>query len=287
VEGFDPAHCQQPLNRWIVNEVMTLTDTLTQALEAYHFHEASQALYQFVWGRFCDWYLEFTKPILTGQDEAAQSETRATTAWVLGRILHLMHPFMPFISEELWLHLKKNNQDMLITSSWPSTKGFTLDQRAQEDMEWLIELISEIRSLRTGFNIPTAARITLQVMEAREDTYRRLNEYKGTIERLSRVVIQNEGEGVLEEGVQLVASNDTYLIPLKGVIDIQQERQRLQTALDEVREELQKLKQKLGNEDFIAKAPEAVVQANQQRYEEANLKQEKLAQALNRLSQAV
>jgi valyl-tRNA synthetase len=271
------------LNRWIVNEVVTLASTLTKALDAYHFHEASHALYHFLWGRFCDWYLEFTKPILTGADEANKAETRATVAWVMGRILHLMHPFMPFISEELWAHLRKDEDALLITSAWPCFEGFVSDQRAQADIMWLIDLITEIRSLRSAFNIPVAARIVFHVMEAGEDTHRRLETYQEIIERLSRASIARNAAQTLKDSVQLVVGAETYLVPLAGVVDLQEEHQRLRTALEEVEGEIQKLDQKLGNAEFVAKAPPAIIETNQQRRSEAALKQERFKQALERL----
>src|SRR6516165_10928717 len=161
VSDFAPENCQLTVNQWIAAAAAACIASVTAALEAYRFDEAASRLYQFVWGTFCDWYLEFTKPILQGDEVAARTETQATTAWVLGRIVHLLHPMMPFITEEVWEHLAGEEAGLLLTSSWPEISSETHDPAASAEMEWVVEAISALRALRTEMGVPPAARIPL------------------------------------------------------------------------------------------------------------------------------
>ena len=166
VAGFTPTQCRLTVNRWIVSAVSDCAAAVTAALDTYRFDEAASRLYQFVWGTFCDWYVEFTKPILQGDEVAARTETQATTAWVLGRIVHLLHPIMPFITEEVWQNLAGEEAGLLLTASWPEISSETHDPAASAEMEWVVEAISALRALRAEMGVPPAARIPLLLKDA-------------------------------------------------------------------------------------------------------------------------
>ena len=163
VAGFDPAGCRLTVNRWIVSATRGCARAVTASLDAYRFDEAANGLYQFVWGNFCDWYLEFTKPILQGGDAAAQNETRTTTAWVLTQTVHLLHPIMPFITEEVWRQLSGENAGMVMTASWPDPQFHDAD--AVAEMDWVVAAISAIRGVRSEMNVPPGARVPLFVRD--------------------------------------------------------------------------------------------------------------------------
>ena len=159
--GFDPAAVKQTLNRWIRGEAVKTARAVTAALEACAFDDAANALYRFIWNVFCDWYLELAKPILNGDDEAAKAETRAMAAWVLDQILKLLHPVMPFITEELWDKTgrvrRRRATGLLIEPPGPTCRTAWVDAEAEAEIGWLIELVSEVRSVRAEMNVPPSA----------------------------------------------------------------------------------------------------------------------------------
>ena len=189
VPDFDPAACEQTVNRWIVGSLVHAERQVTQAVEDYRFNDAASAVYQFTWHTFCDWYLEFTKPILTGDDERARAETRATTAWVLDQILHVLHPFAPYVTEELWQQLAPaaGRASPLIAGDWPVLSPALEAPDAAGEMDWLVRLISDIRAVRAEMNVPAAAKTALLVQGANADTDARINRHADLIQRLARV----------------------------------------------------------------------------------------------------
>ena len=167
-EGFRCEGRRRTLNRWIAGEVERTAAAVTVGIETYKFNEAATAIYEFTWGTFCDWYLELAKPILNGDDEPAKAETRATAAWVLDQILKLLHPFMPFITEELWDRLVEvgvKRENLLCLSAWPVPTGLA-DAVADEEIGWLINLVSEVRSVRSEMNVPAGAKTPLVMVGA-------------------------------------------------------------------------------------------------------------------------
>ncbi len=166
VKGFDPASAKEPINRWIAGETQKAAAAVTAGIEAYKFNEAAGAIYEFTWGQFCDWYLELIKPVLAGDDEPAKAETRAMVAWTLDQILKLLHPFMPFITEELWAHMVEHGekrQALLCLSAWPQLDNL-VDPAVEAEIGWVVRLISEVRSVRTEMKVPAAAKIGLVVL---------------------------------------------------------------------------------------------------------------------------
>ncbi len=283
---FEPNDCRETVNRWIVGEVARTAERITTAIEAYKFNEAANAAYQFTWGTFCDWYLEFTKPILDSGSELAREETRACTAWVLQRLLHLLHPFMPFITEELWQRFGARPDQLLMLSEWPDYSSYRIDAGADAEMDWVIHFVSGVRAVRAESNVPPGAKIGMRVLNANAESRRRLDLHEGVIGRLARLdEIMRDG-GVPTGSVQIVLDEATLVMPLAGVIDLDAERARLKGQIDGLSGEIDKIDKKLANAQFVDKAPEQVVEDQRERRAEYVARRAKLWEALERLSAA-
>ncbi|EDP66274.1 Valyl-tRNA synthetase [alpha proteobacterium BAL199] len=285
--AFDPAACTATVNRWIVGEVRKTSVAVAEAIEAYKFNEAAGALYQFFWGSFCDWYLEFTKPILQtpegGTEHPAAAETRAATAWALNRALHLLHPIMPYVTEELWASFGEEADTMLISRPWPALAAELVDPAVESEMNWLIRLISEVRSIRSEMNVPPSAQIPLILTGAGATTEARVERYRDLILRLARLSEARLGTEVPAGAVQGVLDEATLVLPIADVIDVGQERARLTKEVGKVDGEIAKIDKKLSNEAFIAKAPEEVIEENRERRADELERRDRLSAALKRL----
>ena len=258
VKDFDPASVKDPLNKWIVSKTATAHQKVTTAFDEYKFNEAANAAYQFAWGTFCDWYLEFAKPLFYGDDEAAKAETRATAAWVLDRILIMLHPIMPFVTEELWG--KTERDQMLIVTPWGDLSAL-IDEDAEKDLDWTVDLISAVRSLRTEMNIAPGAKITMLLKDADGFDKERLDRFGTLIKTLARLekIEATSNPADAAGAAQAVFGKAEILLPLAGVIDVAKETERLMKEKDKLEKEIAGLKSRLGNEAFVAKAPEKVV----------------------------
>jgi valyl-tRNA synthetase len=287
VAGFDPASCGQTVNRWIVGEVAHCAHEIDRYIAAYRFNDAAQTIYQFIWGSFCDWYVEFSKSLLNGDDVAARDETRATTGWAMTQLLRLLHPFMPFITEELWTQFGSADGGMLITEAWPDYGDALNDDAARSEMGWVIGLISGVRSVRAEMNVPPAARIPLLVTGANETSADWLSRHGAMIERLARLSSTSVADKIPVGAVQLVHGEATAALPIADVIDIDQEKARLQSAITKSEGEIGKLEKKLGNQQFLAKAPKVVVEEQRERLEQSQSTRTKLVDALERLAAAM
>jgi valyl-tRNA synthetase len=286
VADFDPAANRLDVNRWIVSRIAEAAAETTTALETFRFNEAAGALYQFTWGTFCDWYLEFTKPILAGDDAEAIAETRATTAWVVEQLLRLLHPIMPFVTEELWERTGGQRTNMLIEESWPVFADALGDVEAEAEMGWLVRIISQIRSIRSEMNVSPSEKLSVLLKDASDVTRDRLHRHRGLIERLARLAsaeIASDGE-VPEGSVHDVLDEATLIIPLAGIIDVELEKSRLAREIAKIETEILRLDKKLGNEGFLAKAPPTVIEAQQDRRAEADQARVKLVEARDRLA---
>jgi len=284
---FDPGSVDLTVNRWIVGEVARTSARVAEAIEAYRFNDAAGALYQFTWNTFCDWYLEFTKPILNGDDAEAKAETRATTGWVLDEILQLLHPFMPFITEELWEKLGAGRDSGLIRARWPEFGTGISDASAQAEMDWVVRLISTVRAVRSEMNVPAGAQIPLLLKDASPEAVRRLDSYRDIILRMARLSsAQPTAEPAPKGAIQAVLDEATVVLPLAGVIDVDQEKARLSKEIDKLTGEIAKIDQKLGNANFVSRAPAEVIEEQRDRRATAEAAKQKLAEALARLSAA-
>ena len=283
VEGFAPAAASVELNRWIAPEPARTAKALTAAIEAYKFNEAAGALYRFIWNLFCDWYLELAKPVLNGEDGPAKDETRATVAWVLDRTVALLHPFMPFLTEELWTRDQAaGERSVLALSEWPIL-DFE-DETAAGEINWLIEVITAIRSVRSEMNVPAGAMVTLSVAGAAFRTAARLQAHDVAIRRLARVEAIHLAHAPLKGAVQIVVGEATLSMPLAGIVDLDAERTRLEKELDRIAKDVAKVDAKLNNPQFMAKAPEDVVEEQRERRQEAEGLRARIEGALARLS---
>ncbi|MBT3792924.1 MAG: valine--tRNA ligase [Rhodospirillales bacterium] len=284
IDGFDPGSVTQPVNRWIITELMDREKDISGTIEAYRFNETANALYHFTWGSFCDWYLELIKPVLIGDDEAAKAETRATCAWVLDQILKMLHPVMPFVTEELWEKLGTNRQSALISADWPEFQDSWRDPVANDSINWLIKLVSEIRTVRSEMNVPAKAKIPLLVKDANGTTLERLNTHETAICQLARIETIDALDGDVPKGaLQSVLDEATLILPIAGIIDLDGEGDRLKKEIAKAEQEMALVEKKLANKGFVEKAPEAVVAENRERLAEYTAQKEKLTEALVRL----
>jgi valyl-tRNA synthetase len=284
VAGFTPAQCRLTVNRWIVSAVSNCAAAVTTALDAYRFDEAASRLYQFVWGTFCDWYVEFTKPILQGDEEAARTETQATTAWVLGRIVHLLHPIMPFITEEVWQNLAGEEAGLLLTSPWPETSSETDDPAASAEMEWVVEAISALRALRAEMGVPPAARIPLLLKDVEPLAAERIRRHREHFMRLSRVEGLEPVLSVPAGGIQAIVDGATLILRLGDVVDLSREKARLGKEIGRLDAELAKITAKLANPDFLAKAKSEIVEEQREREADVSRDRDRIKTAYNRLT---
>jgi valyl-tRNA synthetase len=280
--AFDPSKVEATVNRWIVGETTRAAAQVAGAIEEYRFNESANVIYQFAWGTFCDWYLEFTKPILAGDNAAAAAETRATTAWVLRQIMNVLNPLMPYLSEELWARL--DGEGSLITTPWPDLDTLAVDAGAVAEMNWVVRLITEVRSIRSEMNIAPKVEIDLRLSGMSAETEARLAAHGDVICHLARLKSAEGLDGAIPSGaVQSVIDEATIVLPIADVVDLSGERERLEKDIAKIQIEIDKTNKKLSNEKFIAKAPEEVVAENRERLAEEQGKKEKLEAALERL----
>jgi valyl-tRNA synthetase len=284
---FDPKSVDMTVNKWIVSETARAAAEVNAGLAAYRFNEAAGAIYHFVWDVFCDWYLEFIKPVLNGGNEEEKRETRDTCAWVLDRILQLLHPFMPFITEELWARMAEHaepRRSMLMLSPWPDLSGLPAYEDVRTEMNWLIDLVANIRSVRAEMNVPPSARITLILKDASDATAARLARHRDlamTVGRLSSALVSS----VIPKGsAQFVIGEAVAALPLGDVIDLDKERARLAKEIKKAEDEIARIDGKLSNAAFVAKAPAEVIDEQKEKRAEYEAVAARLKEALGRLS---
>ena len=282
---FDPAKVDLTLNKWIVGGVAETVATVNKALEEYRFDQAAAGIYQFTWHTFCDWYVEFAKPVLQGDDEVAKAETRATAGWVLQQILKILHPFMPFITEELWSSFG-DGQGMLIHAAWPADDIAPVNDEAKAELDWTVRFITEVRTVRSELNVPAGARIPAILRGASDQTKARLAANEGQIKSLARIAEIAIDAELPAGAVQTVLDEATLALPLADVIDLDAERARLAKEIDKLAKEITGYDKKLANKAFLAKAPEDVVAEQHERRSDASEAKAKLEAALERLSAA-
>ncbi len=285
VPGFDPAAVKQTVNTWIVAETAGAVQDVTAMIEALRFNEAAGAAYHFVYDVFCDWYVEITKPIFQSGSDAAKAETRATTAWARDQILKLLHPFMPFITEELWARTSETPRDsLLIVAAWPAPARIPGADAAKAEMDWVIELIKGIRSVRAEMNVPAGAKIPMVLTCASDAVKARLERNRDVILTLARLTSADSAEALPAGSAQFVLEDAVVGLPLGDVIDFAKERARLEKDLKKAQEEVARFDAKLGNEQFVSKAPEEVLTEQREKRAEAAALAARLADAISRLA---
>ena len=286
VAGFDPKAAKETLNRWIAHETARAAREVTAAIEAYRFNEAAGSAYRFVWNIYCDWYLELAKPVLTGPDGAAKTETQAMVAWARDEIVKILHPFMPFITEELWAVTAVDKRDTLLAlAAWPDHKGLD-DETAEAEIGWLVDLVTAIRSVRAEMNVPPGTMIPLVLAGGSAHTKARAERWADFLKRLARLSGITFADKAPAGAVQLVVRGEVAALPLAGVIDLAAEKARLEKEIARADADIKRVDAKLGNEKFVANAPEDIVEEEKQKREEAQARRAKIVEALERLQGA-
>jgi valyl-tRNA synthetase len=327
--NFNPRNAKEVLNRWIAHEAAKAVREVTEAIEAFKFNDAANAAYRFVWNVYCDWYVELSKPVLTGADTPARAETRAAAAWALDEILKLLHPFMPFITEELWQVTASNvtsspvipdaaqrrsgihasadtnakpvvmdsglapsahpgmtaRDSLLALTQWPKLDGLE-DPAAEAEIGWVIDLITAVRSVATEMKLPAGTQIPLVLVNASPESQARAHRWAEFIKRLARLSDIGFAEGAPAGSAQLLVRGEVAALPLKGLIDVAAEHARLEKEMAKVANDITRIDAKLGNADFIARAPEEVVDGEREKRDEAEARRQKIMEALERLKGA-
>ncbi len=285
VAGYDPAKVTLTVDKWLVGELAKCAKAVTAAIDAYRFNEAAEALYRFVWGNFCDWYLEFTKPLLQQGTEAEKAEVRATTSYVIGQVLKLLHPIAPYVTEELWETLGyKQGETQLMSETWPEYGTGLGDAASEAEMNWVVDAITGIRALRAEMNVPQGAKPSLLYRDADDTAKARLARHEGLIKTLARVEsIAAETGGPTKGSAPVALTGATLVLPLAGLIDAGAERKRLDKEIGKLDGEIVKADKKLSNADFVAKADPEAVADQRERLAEAKAARTRFAVALERL----
>jgi len=291
IEGFDPGALKSPLNRWAMAEAAQASAAIAEAIETFRFNEAADAAYRFVWGTFCDWYVELSKPVLQGPDGPQKTETQGTVAFLLDVIGKLLHPFMPYLTEEIWAAKagvgaprppQRDGDTLLCLADWPDFGGFS-DADAQAELGFVVGLVSEIRSVRAEMNVPGGAMVPLVFVAASPETQARAGRWSDTLKRLARLESIAFVSEAPAQSVPVSIGQDAAALPLGDIIDVAAETIRLRKEIAKLDGEIAGTERKLANPDFVAKAPEEVIEENRERLAAAKAKRARLQEALRRL----
>ena len=287
IPTFDPKGVRTTLNKWIVAKTAEAADTVGKAIEAYRFNEAADGFYKFTWGTFCDWYLEFCKPVFAGTDEAAKAETRACTAWVIDQILLIGQPMIPFVTQELWEKLAAAaniaRPGFLMAQAWPKYEGLSAPD-AEAEMDWVVDVISAIRSVRNEMNVPASLQLAVTMKGGSATTKAQLLTHNALICANARLSAVTSNDAEVKNAAQVVVGDATFLLPLEGVIDLDKERDRLKKEIAKKDADIANDDKKLTNEAFVSKAPAATVEEIRERRTAASDARAKMAEALGRIS---
>jgi valyl-tRNA synthetase len=286
VAGFDPAAVKETLNKWVIGEAARAAREIASSIEGFRFNEAADAAYRFVWGTFCDWFVELSKPVLQAEtDSPAKAETRATVAWCIDIIAQILHPFMPFMTEELWAAKGEQGPartSLLCHADWPVLDGLE-DAAAEAEIGFAIDMISEIRSVRAEANVPGGAQVGLVLIGVKPATRAIVGRWEAMIARLARASSVTFADAAPPRSAQVLVRGETVAMPLAGLIDIEAEKGRLTKELGKLEADIAGTERKLSNPDFVAKAPEEVIEENRERVASAKARQVKIREALARL----
>jgi valyl-tRNA synthetase len=272
------------VNKWIVGETARTRQAVDEALGAFRFNDAAGTLYSFVWGTVCDWYVEFSKPLLMDGDDATRAETQATMAWVLDQCLILLHPIMPFVTEELWGTLGQR-QKMLIHADWPGYGPEIVDPAADREMTWVIALIDQIRSARAQMHVPAGMQVPLLVSDLDDAGRAAWARNEAMIRRLARIDSLTDVDSFPKGCVTVAVEGGTFGLPLAEIIDISEEKARLEKTLTKLEKELGGLRGRLSNPKFLESAPDEVVAETRENLALREEEETKLRAALDRLAE--
>jgi valyl-tRNA synthetase len=275
----------QAVNKWIIGETAKVREVVDAAFDTYRFNDAAQALYAYVWGKVCDWYVELSKPLLNGNDEAAKEETRRVMGWVIDQCLILLHPIMPFITEELWGALGERAK-MVVHADWPTyTAAELVDAVADREMNWVISLIEGIRSARSQMRVPAGLRIPMIVTELDAAGQAAWDRNEAMILKLARVVDLTHADAFPKGSITVAVPGGTFGLPLADIIDIDAEKERLEKSLGKLAKELGGLRGRLNNPKFVASAPDEVVEEARANLAEREEEEVQLKAAMDRLNE--
>jgi valyl-tRNA synthetase len=248
----------ETINRWIIGETAKTLNEVNNGFNQFRFNDAAQALYSFVWGTVCDWYVELSKPLLTSDDLMLKRETQNTMGWVIDQCLIMLHPIMPFITEELWGRLSTRNT-MLVHCNWPEFDNVLVDKIADREMNWVVNLIEAIRSARAQMRVPAGLKIPMISLEMDEEANKAWKNNSAMIKKLARIIDLTMVDEVPKGSISLTARGAAFALPLHGVIDIDEEKERLGKSIDKLKKEILALKGRLQNSRFVQSAPEEVI----------------------------
>lgn len=285
--NFDPSLVQLPLNQWLVSRLNDTLDAVESAVDGYRFHDMAGGLYHFIWDEFCSWYLELSKPVFWGDDEAQKSETRSTMAWALSRLLHMLHPIMPFVTEEIWHQFAakaaQQPDTLVLGNPWPKRVAIETSVAAGE-IDWLIRVVVAIRSARSDLNVPAGGKFQVKVQDADPQTLDKIMRHNNQLVRQANLESIAPLSGTLPKGsAQIVVDEVTYVLPLEGLIDIAAEKARLQKAIEKAEAAIAKVDKQLSNANFVSKAPAEAIEKAKSGREEAQSNRNGLMTALARL----
>ncbi len=278
---IDYARVESPVNRWILSELSQCAAEVSKGIEDYKFNEAAGALYKFIWNTLCDWYLELIKPLLAGMDDAAKQETRMVCGYVLDESLKLLHPFMPFVTEELWERRAEGRAEakgFLMHQSWPSTEPFT-DEAAAEEINWVIDMITELRSLRNDLGVPAGSKLPLTLVNAGAEIENRAMSHEDVLKRLARLEDISMTDATPEGAVTAVIGETMSALSVADIVDIDEARNRLDKELAQLDKDIKSTEGKLSNEKFVSRAPPEIVEENRERIRDWSARREKLKAA--------
>ncbi|WP_300423064.1 class I tRNA ligase family protein, partial [uncultured Hyphomonas sp.] len=278
---IDYARVESPVNRWILAELSQCAAEVSKGIEDYKFNEAAGALYKFIWNTLCDWYLELIKPLLAGMDDAAKQETRMVCGYVLDESLKLLHPFMPFVTEELWERRAEGRAEakgFLMHQSWPSTEPFA-DEAAAEEINWVIDMITELRSLRNDLGVPAGSKLPLTLVNAGAEIENRAMSHEDVLKRLARLEDISMTDATPEGAVTAVIGETMSALSVADIVDIDEARNRLDKELAQLDKDIKSTEGKLSNEKFVSRAPPEIVEENRERIRDWSARREKLKAA--------
>ena len=280
--GVSVPTAKETVNRWIVGETVKTLNEVNIAFDQFRFNDAAQVLYSFVWGTVCDWYVELSKPLLNSADFKIKSETRQTMGWVIDQCLILLHPIMPFITEELWETLSQRNE-MLVHCDWPEFDSALIDHAADLEMNWVVNLIESIRSARAQLRVPAGLKIPMIFLKMDSEAKQAWENNSEMIQKLARITELTSADDIPKGSIAISAKGASFALPLEDIIDVDEEKKRLSKSLDKLQKEISALKGRLQNSKFIESAPEEVILETQENLVLREEEEAKLSSAASQL----